>query len=152
MLFRSTQVKPARRFQGEISQTPQSVDAPIAPPLTGEVQLAVNLPGPCGPGRLRHALQQLGFAFAHVGQFAVMFVVALPPTVVITPPHIAHSCFEPTATLCGASLPLVFVADIAVTTVSLQAWQTIAGAVAAGVEAWAVDLPADCQYWNPGPA
>jgi hypothetical protein len=79
-------------------------------------------------------LQQLGFAFVHTGQFAVMSVVVLLPTVVIAPPHIEHSCFEPTATVCGAHLPLVFVADIAVPTVSVQAWQPIAGAVTAGLE------------------
>jgi hypothetical protein len=96
-------------------------------------------------------LQQLGFAFAHIGQFAVMSVVVLPPVVVTAPPHIEHSCFEPTATACGAHLPLVFVADIAVTTVSLQPGQAIVGA-AAVTDGWDAGLRADCKYWNPGPA
>ena len=150
LLFQKTAARPLDEpvwIRSHHSRAPRQ-----PPPLNGEVQLPAILPGRRDPGLQHQALQQLGFALAHIGQFAVMSVVVLPPIVVTVPPHIGHSCVEPTATVCGAHLPLVFVADVAVTTVSVQAWQTIAGAVAAAVEGWTLDLPADCQYWNPGPA
>ena len=78
----------------------------------------------------------LVFAFAQIGQLDFMSSVVLPRTVVIAPPHAAHSCFDPIVTERSGILPDNALGRNSRITSVLQLTQTgLAAGVATGVAA-----------------